>query len=329
MSLTSLPLNKQALLNPALLGALLGELQGLNVDVVDGAAAGTAMTIAGIKPNDTIVAAIKLTDTWSAPTNDKANITIQPVRASGTLTISGNPVDGETFVVNGNTYTFKTTPTRANHVKITAGNNTTMAAAAAAAINAYEGRYESQLNGDGNRKAGVVATSSAGVVTITAATDGAGNGPVVTGTVTVLAATNSGTAQATLTCATVVANNTFTVKKLDGTVLTFTAKATPTADTEFALKGTDALQATEIARAINYYDQKYGTLGVSAAAVGSAVNITSDSPRTGNTITLTESATNVTVSGSGTLAGGTDTGSIKSTTDLSVATLVVIWFNKP
>lgn len=329
MSLTAIPKAVQALMNPALQAALFGELQGLTVSVLDGAAAGTTMSVPNLKPNDTIIAAIKFMDTWAAPVSDLANLTIQPVRATGTITVAGNPVEGETFVVNGNTYTFKAAPSKANDVKITAGNNNAIAASIAAAINAYENRYESQLNGDGNRKAGVTATVSSAVVTVTANTDGAGNGVTVTGTATVLAATNSGTGQATLTAATVVAGNTFALTKLDGTTVTFTAAASPVGDTQFAVKGTNALQAVEVARVINAYDFKYGTLSLVATPSGAAVNITSSNPRQGNTITLTESATNVTVSGSGTLAGGSNTGGVRSTTDLSAATLVLIWFNKP
>lgn len=323
MSLTPVQSAHALLSNPQGLANNLKELQGLNVSIVDGAAAGTAMTLAGIRAEDTILCATVLADTWAAPTDDKANITIQSTTASGTITFGGNPVEGETVTVNGNVYTFKATPTKLNDAPILAGNNNGMATALAAAINAYEGRYESQLHGDGNRAAGVSATANAAVVTVTSVVDGVGNAPAVTGTATVLVAAGSNTGAATLTAATVVAGNTCVVNGV-----TFTAAATPTLDTQFAVKGTNALQAAEIARAINAYAFKYGTLDVVASAAAAVVTIRPGTPASGNAIGLTESATNVTVSGSGYLAGGTNTGSIKSTTNLSAATLQVHWFNK-
>lgn len=325
MSLNSLPTSQTLLSNPTALRAALLELQGGQVEVIDGAAAGTAMAVPLLRVEDTIVQAIKLTDTWSAPVSDTANITIQPTKASGTITISGNPVAAETVTVNGNTYTWRAAPTKVNEVLITAGNNTTMATALAAAINAYENRYESQLNGDGNRTGTVVATSSAGVVTVTSVADGVGNAPQVTGTVTVLAASGSNTGVATLTPATVVATNTCVVNGV-----TFTAVASGATDVQFNLKASDVLQGAEVARAINSYQFKYGTLGVVAVAhpTTGVVEITPSTARTGNAVGLTEASTNVAVSGSGYLSGGTATGGIKSTTDLSTSTLILFWTNK-
>lgn len=322
MSLNTLP-PAQALGNFTNLRQLLKEMQGLNVTVVDGAAAGTAMNIAAIRTEDTILSAIKLADVWAAPVDDAANITIQGTKATGTLTISGNPVDGETFIVAGTTYTFKTAPTAGSHVKITAGDNNAMAASVVKVVNAYEGRYQAQLNGDQQRVARIKATALNNVVTFTSKEDGAGNGPIVSrvGAPITLSATDPGAITATLVS--VVADNTITVNGI-----TFTAKAAPTTDAQFTVKGTDALQGPELARAINAYQTKYGTLDVVATAVLGVVTIKSNKPRTGNSITLTEAATNVAVSGAGYLAGGTNTGSIKSTTDLSTATLIVVWVNK-
>lgn len=309
--------------NPTALTRAVKELQGLNVTVIDGAAAGTKMNVPALRTEDTIISAIQLNDTWAAPVDDKANITIQSTKASATITISGNPVADETVTVNGVVYTWKATPTSNRHVKITSGNNTQMGADLAAVINAYESRYEAGLTGDGNRIARISASAASGVVTITSVADGVGNAPQVTGTVTVLAATNSNTGQATLTCASVVNNNTCVVNGV-----TFTAKTTVTdTDLHFALKGTDALQAIEIARCINAYQFKYGSLDVLATPVGAAVNITPKSDPTGNAIALSEASTNVAVSGSY-LSGGTATGGIKSTTNLSTATLVLVWFDK-
>lgn len=222
MSLESLG-NANSLGNLVKLAAVLTELQGLKFTVVDGAAAGTKMNVAAMRAEDTIHLALKLDDVWAAPTDDKANITIQPTKASGTITIAGNPVADETVTVNGVVYTWKAAGalTDRRHVKITAGDNTAMAAALAAAINGYENRVETALTGDANHSGTIVATSALGVVTVTAVADGTA----------------------------------------------------------------------------------------------------------GNSITLVEASTNVTVSGA-TLAGGTATGGIKSTTDLSTSTLLLVWSDK-
>lgn len=224
MSLTAIP-NPEALGNHKLLASVLKELQNLNIDVVDGAAAGTKMNIAAMRPGDTIKQAIVLADTWAPPVSDLANLTIQDTKASGTITVSGNPAADDTVTVNGVVYTWKAPGnlTQKNHVKITTGDNNAMAASLAAAINVYENRYESQLNGDAQRVAKVIATAASNVVTVKSLADGTA----------------------------------------------------------------------------------------------------------GNSYTLAKSGSNVTVSGSGTLSGGTATGGIKSTTDLSAATLLVIWYKKP
>lgn len=182
MSLNTLPTSAQALLsNPKGLLADLVEFQGRTMTVVAGAAAGTEMAVAAMRTADTLHNAIVYTDAGGAVADDAANMTIQDTHAKGTVTIAGDPVAGETVTVNGNVYTWRAAPTKLNEVKITSGNNTTMAAALAAAINAYEGRYESQLNGDGWRVPAVSATSALGVVTITALADGtAGNAITLT-----------------------------------------------------------------------------------------------------------------------------------------------------
>lgn len=336
MSLTSLPASHALVSNPNVLRAALAELQGGQVEVIDGAAAGTAMNVPLIRPEDTIVQAIVLTDTWSIPVSDKANVTIQQVKATATLTISGDPVAGETITIGSSVYTWRATPTKMNEVKITAGQNTTMATALAAAVNAYENRYESRLNGDGNRIAKLVATSNAAVVTLTAVDEGFGNAPQVTGTVTVLAAAGSNTGSATLTPVTVVAANTAVINGV-----TFTASATPTGDQQFYTKaaapafaggggaGTDLACGQYLAKLINAYQFKYGTLDVvaTAHATTGVVTLTPMSTPTGNAINVSEASSNVAASGAY-LAGGTNTGSIKSTTNLSTATLILFWTNK-
>jgi hypothetical protein len=314
----------QALGNPKNTFDAIKELQGLNVTIVDGAAAGTKMDIPAMRTEDTIISAIKFTDAAGAPVSDLANITIQGTKATGTITISGNPVADETITVNGAVYVWKAVPTSKLHLKITAGNNTTMAADVAAKINAYEGRYEAALNGDSNRQPAVVATSALGVVTVTSVEDGAGNGPIVTdtGTTITIASTNPGAVTATF----VSAGNTDAII-VNG--VTFTIKTVPVnLDKDMGVKASDTLQAAETVRIINAYQTKFGGLNVRATNALGVVTLTSLSPKSGNSITLTETSTNVAVSGSGYLSGGTATGGIKSTTDLSVSSLLVTWFNK-
>lgn len=323
------------------LQAVLKELQGLNISVVAGAAANTKMNIAAMRIEDTILAAIVTTDAANAAVvNDVSNITIQPTKASGTLTVSGNPVDGETFVVNGVTYTFKTAPTGGmQQVKIVAGDNNAMAANIAAAINAYENRRLGGISNTGPNTAAVVATSATNVCTITSVVDGAGNGVVVTGTVTVLAEAGSGTASATLTPVTVVADNTCVISGV-----TFTAKAAPVGAQQFYTKatspafpgvadataGSDCATGQWLAKVINEYEKANLSLDVVATAhpTTGVVTLVPRKPFAGNIITLTEAATNVAASGSGTLTNGTNTGGIKSTTNLTGKTVTVTWFNK-
>lgn len=323
MSLITLPA-AQKLGNPAELHKIVRELQGLRSTLVDGAAAGTKMNIAAMRTEDTILSAVVLADTWAAPTDDTANITIQPTKASGTITISGNPVADETVTVNGTVYTWKATPTAKTHVKITAGDNTAMAAALAAAINAYENRFETALHGDGNHVGKVVATSALGVVTVTSVEDGAGSGPTVTDTGTTITIDSTDPGAVTATFVSAGNNDALTVNGV-----TFTVKTTVTdSELHMSVKASDTLQAAAAAALINAYEQEYGTLGVVATSALGVVTISSRYGRTGNSITLSDASTNVACSGSGYLANGTNTGGIKSTTNLSAATLLVTWFDK-
>jgi len=336
MPLNTLPQSHALLANPQLLRAALQEMQGAQVEVIDGVAAGTNMPVALIRPEDTIIQAIVLADTWAPPVSDRANITIQPVKATATFTISGNPVAGETLTIEGSTYTWRAVPTKANDVLISAGNNNAMAASLAAAINAYENRYESQLNGDGQRQSAVVASVAANVVTLTATVEGPGNAIQVTGTVTVLAAAGTNTGTATLTPVSVVATNTAVINGV-----TFTASATPTGDVQFYTRaaapafpgggaaGSDLACGQYLAKLINAYQFKFGTLDVVATAhpTTGVVTLSHMSPATGNAIAVAEACTNVGVSGAF-LAGGTNTGAIRSTTNLAAATLILFWTNK-
>ena len=86
-------------------------------------------------------------------------------KATGTITISGNPVADETITIGGKALTWKATPAAEGEIDIVAGDNTAMAADVAAEINAHSAF-----------KGVISATSALGVVTVTAVHPGkAGN----------------------------------------------------------------------------------------------------------------------------------------------------------
>lgn len=320
--LTTLPqqLGQGAAYENEVLGPALRELQGESVVVVAGAAAATKMNVPALRSEDTLLSVLSHVTAGGATVNDTANSSIVSTKAFGTVTISGNPVDAQTVTVNGNVYTFKTTPTDARHVQITAGDNTAMAAALALAINAYENR---RLDSNWNSPA-VVATSSLGVVTVTSVADVAGNGPIVTdiGTTITISSTDPGAVTATF----VAAGNTDAVV-VNG--VTFTIKTVPVnLDVDMPIEANNTDQAAELARIINAYQNKFSTLGAAATSSGAVATITASDPRTGNSIKLSEAATNVAVTGSGFLTGGTATGGITSTTNNAANTMVVTFYNK-
>lgn len=298
------------------------ELQGLNAIRVTGAAANTKINVAAMRTEDTVLYAEYVPTTFANPTV-LSDLIIQDTRASGTVTFA-SAVNADTFAVNGITYTVKTTPTADTHVLL-GGTDAQMATKAAAIVNAKE----KARNANNASAPQVIASStgSTGVLTFTSIADGAGNGPIVTGTVTVLAAAGSGTASATLTCATVVNGNTFVVNGV-----TFTAKTTPVAgvltDVALAAGADNTLQAAIIANAINAYDNAHGfsphVVATSALAV---VTIVAEAAKTGNTIPLAGTVTRLAASGA-TLAGGTATGGFKTATNTSAGTVMLFWFNK-
>lgn len=294
------------------------ELQGLRMSVVAGTTAGTKMNIAAMRPEDTIVS---VCDNPPTIADDAANCTPSSNRATGTLTVAA-ATEADTCVVNGVTYTFKTTPTQATHVKVTVGNNTTMATALAATINAYECRRLS--TGNFNTPT-VTATSNAAVVTVSSAAVGTGSGPVVTEAGSEITVVSTDPGAVTATC--IVAITDVTTITVNG--VTFSAKTTPTdLDLHFGVKATAALQATEVARVINSYQNERGTLDAIATVNAAVVTITSASGRSGNSITLTGTPTRLAASGSGYLAGGTATGGFTSTTNLAAKNVMVLWFDK-
>ena len=261
----------------------------------------------------------QVSGTWL---DDKANITIQSCKASGTLTTSDLPHNSDTFVVNGVTYTWKTLQAdclNGTYLKIPSSVALTCDLMAST-VNAWESRYTGSKWND----PAVYATSNgATVVTFTSIREGAGNGPVIVGTQTTLAETTSDPAAPYLTCATVVADNTCVVNGV-----TFTAKAEPTGTVQFDVKLTDIAQAVEIARCLNNYAEVNGLDFVASTTGTAVVTVKPRNAHYGNIITLTENMSHTTKSGSGWLAGGTATGGIKSTTLLTGLSLFVFWYNK-
>lgn len=147
------------------------ELQNLKFSVVTGAAAGTKMNVAALRTEDTVLMALKLANTWAAPVDDAANVTIQSVLASGTITFANAvPAANDTITMRGVTYTFKAAPTALTDILIS-DTVDHQAVAVAAAINAYENRW-----GSTGQTAPLVtaARTSSGVVTVTAVAEGTG-----------------------------------------------------------------------------------------------------------------------------------------------------------
>ena len=298
------------------------ELQGETSVVAAGAAAATKMDVPALRAEDTLLSVIAHPTAGGAPVDDTANSSIADIRAFGTVTITGDPLDGETVTVNDAVYTFKDTPTDVRHVKIVTGDQAETVLNLIAAINAWENR---RLDGNFNTPAVVASeTANSEVARITAVVEGTGNGPTVAknGAPITLDATDPGAVTATFVSA--VAGNDITVNGV-----TFTIVDPPVnLDLDMALKGSDAEQAEEASRIINAYQNKYGNINAAASFAGNVTTISAAEPRSGNSVTLTEAATNTAVSGSGFLAGGTDTGGIVSTTNNSANTMVVTFYNK-
>lgn len=311
---------------------ILTEVQGLAGSYVAGAAAGTKMNIAKLRTVDTVFAALIGTDAGGAWTDDSANITIQPTKATGTLTFT-TILNNDTFTVNGALYTFKDTPTAIRDVKRTAGDNNANALAANSAINTWENR---RLNTQKPNAPAVVATVLTNVVTLTATTDGAGNGISLVNSANATVAGN-GTASATATCVSVVNTNTLTVSGVVFTAVTAIAaaapapaygdKANPTQAKVGGATANDAGMAAEFARVINKYENSRGTLDVTASAVGNVLTLVPRTGNKGNIVTIAGGQGTV-VASAATIAGGTATGGIKSTTNLTGKSVFVLWFNK-
>lgn len=111
---------------------VLVELQGRSFNLLTGVAAATKINVTGLLPEDTISAAIQFIGAGTSVT-DLADLTptctIVDLRATGTLTL-GAVVDGNTVVIRGKTYTFRTTPSNvAPTNEVALGASPTIAAA--------------------------------------------------------------------------------------------------------------------------------------------------------------------------------------------------------
>lgn len=315
-------------------------LLGLQKATVAGAAAGTKMNVAALRKGDTILHALVTTDAAAAAVvDDAANITIQETHAQGTITISGNPVEGETVTVGRGTYTFRAAPAAKGDVKITAGNNNQMATDLAAAITAFEndrGTYATTgtLVGSSPRGPELTAVASTNTVLVTSLTDGPGNAPAVSNSAH-MTVTNNNTADVSVTCAAAVNGDTLTIVDQTGNNVVFTVRTTATVGTltDVQLGADNNAQAKNLANAINCYQFNKGNLGVVASFTdGSAVvHVKPIDPPRGNITPFSEAATNVAMDGGGVLGGttsGTNTGGFKSTTNLTGKTVTLEFFHK-
>jgi hypothetical protein len=117
--------------------------------------------------------------------------------------------------------------------------------------------------------------------------------------------------------------------------VTFTFKDTPTAGNHVKrTAGDNTANALALKTAINTYlvrlgsGERYLTSKVKATVSGAVVTVTAVADGTaGNAIVLTGTPTRLAASGSGTLANGTATGGIKSTTDNSSKAMLVVWLD--
>ena len=148
---------------------ILKELQGFTTTLVAGAVANTKIDVAALRSEDTILAALKF-DT-GVPSDVLGTLTVEDVRASGTLTLSGVVAD-DTAVVNGKTYTFKASA-NALRREVTVGGSDTITA-----TNLKNKINEVEANGS------VVASSSGAVVTIKAKAEGTGGNSIALGATT-------------------------------------------------------------------------------------------------------------------------------------------------
>lgn len=129
-------------------------------------------------------------------------------------------------------------------------------------------------------------------------------------------------ANGTITLSGVTAGQTVNVNGV-----TYTAVAGAAANyNQFSIDGNDTADAAALAAAINAREANYGN-SVTASSNAGVVTVTATAEGTGpNAYVLTKSGAGITVSGAGTLTGGTVTGGIKSTSITNQ--VLLLWFNK-
>jgi phage tail sheath gpL-like len=155
----------------AALPAALTELQGLTFSLLAGAAANTAIALAAITPEDTVLFAMN--NNAGTLTDITNTITIVNPHASGTVT-AASVVAGDTVTVDGRVYTAVANGTAPVGNQFSVGaSDAACAANLAAAINAGETL-------DASSK--VTATAASAVVTITARAAGTGGNAITLAT---------------------------------------------------------------------------------------------------------------------------------------------------
>lgn len=200
--------------------------------------------------------------------------------ATGTLTVSADPVADETLVVAGVTFTAKASGASGDEYNIAASDDDQTAANIEAAVDASA--------------AAVSADTTGAVVTFTADVAGVvGNALTLTEATTGVAVSGSGTLAGG-------ADETFVVNGV-----TFTAKVAGASGDEFNIGGDGPLSATAIAGSING-SATAGVQDITASVAAGVITLTVNTPGdVGNASTLSEALSNTTVSGAS-FTGGSD-----------------------
>jgi len=140
-------------------------LFGLKVSLIAGAAAGTKLNLADIRPGDVILAAHN--NNSGAFTDVTAGTTIDNPNATGTVTV-GAATAGDSVTIAGLTYTLVAPGTA-----IDAGGMTKLALVGGQTAAALAGRLAALVNArEDNRTSKVKASANAAVITLTAVEEG-------------------------------------------------------------------------------------------------------------------------------------------------------------
>ena len=140
-------------------------LFGLKVSLIAGAAAGTKLNLADIRPGDVILAAHN--NNSGAFTDVTASTTIDNPNATGTVTV-GAATAGDSVTIAGLTYTLVAPGTA-----IDAGDMTKLALVGGQTAAVLAGRLAALVNArEDNRTSKVRASANAAVITLTAVEEG-------------------------------------------------------------------------------------------------------------------------------------------------------------